>query len=318
MPRTKPLYIHPSSEAYDNLLDELVDIHKKIQTGDMSGIRDQISDIVKEVEDLRQSTSLTDQEINKELSSAKGVYPSINDRFLSLDHYDILKNILNINTTRNYEYSQKGQIIKEIVRGDLNYDTTFVYDSYDNIINETKTDLSGNVISERNYTYTPDGNVSSVRGVNTDEIMLLSNALVDSEQDKRLEAIEAIDFVELGKTLDGWDLIGVAQTVQELVTQVQHLMLNLPENIGYLIDTSELYRRLDTIEQRLDANEIYYAFDVQTNVQKYNIPEHIIGKRFAVFMEGLLLERDVDYEINDNTIVFTIPLIDGFTVTFKD
>lgn len=318
MPRTKPVYIYPSSDTYSNLLDELIDIHKKIQTGDMSGIRDQISNLVKGVDDLKLSTSLADQEINKELLDARGVYPSINERFLSLDQYDILKTIFHINTTRSYEYSSKGQITKESVRGDLNYDTVYLYDSYDNIISETKTTPDGTIISEKKYTYTPDGNIATVTGTNTDEIMLLSNALIDSEQNKRLEAIEAIDFVELGKVLGGWNLIEVAKTVQELVTQVQHLMLNLPENIGYLINTSEIYRRLDTIEDRLDANEIYYAFDVTTNKQEYSIPADIVNKKFGVFMEGLLLEKDVDYQITNGMIVFNIPLIDDFTITLKD
>lgn len=318
MPRTKPLYIYPSSNVYSNLLDELLDIHNKIQTGDTSGITDQITALAKEVDDLRLSTSLSAADVDEELKNARGTYPSINDRFLSLDQYDILNTIMNVNTTRAYEYSPKGQIIKEIVRGDMNYDTEFVYDSYDNIISETKTGLDGSIISEKKYTYTSDGNIATVKGTNTDEIMLLSNALIDSEQNKRLSALEAIDFVELGKVLDGWDLIGVAETVQDLVTQVQHLMLNLPENIGYLINTSEIYNRLDEIEQRLDANEIYYAFDVETNIQEYSIPEHIVNKKFGVFMEGLLLEKDMDYEIKGNTILFTIPLIDGFTVTFKD
>lgn len=318
MPRTKPLYIYPSSEVYKNLLEELVDIHSKIQTGDLSGITDQISKLVKEVDDLKESTSLADKEINEELDGAKGQFPSINDRFLALDQYDILKTIFNINTTREYEYNNNGQITKEIVRGDMNYDTHFVYDSYDNITSETKYDLDGVVISERKYTYTPDGNIATVVGKNTDEIMLLSNAIVDYEQNKRLEAIEAIDFVELGKVLDGWDLIGVAETVQELVTQVQHLMLHLPENLGYLIDTSEVFRRLDTIEQRLDANEIYHTFDVVTGTTTYSIPPNIADKKFAVFMEGLLLEKDVDFSIKGDSITFMIPLIDGFTVTFKD
>ena len=317
MPRTKPLYIHPSNETYKNLLEELIDIHSKISTGYTDGIREQISNLVKEVEELKNSTSNTDNAILEELKGAKGVYDTIDDRFLALDQYDILNHMQQVTTTKEYEYKD-GLIWKEKVRGDFNYDAQYNYDSYGNIISEIKTDLNGVLISKKEYTYTEDGNVSSIKGFNTDDVMLLSNGLVDSEQDKRLDAIEAIDFVELGKVLDGWKLIEVAETVQELVTAVQHLMLHLPENIGYLIDTSEVFRRLDDIEKRIDESEIYYAFDVSSDKAIYNIPQEMVGKKFSVFMEGLLLEKDIDYVIKVDKVEFLLPLIDGFTVSFKN
>ena len=318
MPKIKPSNIRPSDAAYSNLAEELIDIRNKIKNGDASGIKSEITKLANEVGDLRKSTSDADSVINQELSTAKGPYSSINDRFLALDKYDILNTIGTVTTNRTYEYSNKGYITKESVRGDINYDTIYSYDSYDNVISKIKTDLNGNIVSEKYYTYDSNGNLASTTGTNTDDILLLSNALVDNDQNERLNQIEAIDFVELGKVLDGWDLIGVAETVQELVTQVQHLMLNLPENIGYLIDTSEVFRRIDTIEKRLDANEIYHAFDVSSSIPTYTIPDGIVGLKFGVFMEGLLLEKDVDYVITGNKITFNIPLIDGFTVTYKD
>lgn len=317
MPRTKPLYIYPSKEEYKSLFDELLDIHTKIQTGSTDGIIEQVSELAKEVGGLKLSTSEVDKAITEEIDKAKGVYPSINDRFLALDKYDILKTLGALTTTREYEY-KSGMIHREKVRGDLNFDVTYEYDSYENLIREVKKDLSGSVIGEKHYTYTEDGYVASVSGVNSDDIMFLSNALIDNEQNKRLENIEAIDIIELGKVLEGWQLVEVAKTVQELVTQVQHLMLNLPENIGYLIDTSEVFRRLDDIEMRLDANNVYYSFDVNSLTTIYAIPDDIAGKNFSVFMEGLLLEKDVDYKIEDNQITFFIPLIDDFTVSYKD
>ena len=317
MPRTKPLYIYPAKEVYKNLHEELLDIHSRLASGSTDGIREQIDKLAQEVEELATSTSQSNLEINKELDDAKGVYPSINDRFLALDQYDILRTLQLITTTREFEYAN-GYIVKEKIRGDMNYDVSYYYDSYNNIIRETKALLDGTIISEKNYTYTPEGNVASISGVNTDDIMLVTNALVDSEQDKRLDAIEAIDFVELGKVLDGWDLIGVAKTVQNLVTQVEHLMLNLPENIGYLINTSEIMRRLESVEQRLDASEVYHAFDVVSTQTSYAIPVEIVDKKFGVYMEGLLLEKNEDYVIKNGVIEFLIPLIDGFTVTYKD
>lgn len=317
MPRTKPLYIYPSNEEYKNLLEELIDIHSKIQTGSTDGIREQVSKLVQEVGDLRSSTSDANTSIIGEIDKAKGTYPSIDDRFLALDKYDILKTIGSLSTTRDYEY-KNGLISREKIRGDLNFDIVYQYDSYENIIKETKLGLDGAIIGEKIYTYTEDGYVASVNGTNADDVIMLSNALVDSEQNKRLNAIEAIDFVELGKVLDGWKLIEVAETVQELVTQVQHLMLNLPENIGYLINTSELIKRIEIIEERLDANKIYYSFDVVSAISTYDLPKEVKGKKFNVFMEGLLLEKDVDYLLNDLSITFLIPLIDGFTVSYNN
>lgn len=317
MPRTKPLYIYPSKETYNNLFDELLDIHKKIQTGSTDGIIEQISDLVKEVDGLKLSTSDTNTAIIDELDSAKGAYPSINDRFLAIDKYDILKAIRSLTTTREYEYLD-GMVRKEKIRGDLNFDITYDYDSHENIIKETKTDLNGSVIGERNYTYTKDGYVASVTGKNIDDVMLVTNELIDNEQNLRLDTIEAMDIVSLGKVLDGLDVVEMSKTVQDLATQVQHLMLNLPENIGYLIDTSEVFRRLDAIEDRLDASSVYYTFDVSSSVSTYMIPDDVVGKKFGVFMEGLLLEKDVDYKIKENQITFLIPLIDDFTVSYKD
>lgn len=317
MPRTKPLYIYPSKEEYKSLLDELIDIHNKIQTGSTDGIREQVSKLVSEVDDLKSSTSDTNKAIEEEINKAKGPYTSINDRFLAIDQYDVLKTFDTLSTTRSYEYKD-GLVTKEKVRGDLNFDIEYVYDSYSNVIKETRTDSQGMVIGEKTYTYSEDGSVSSVCGTNVDDIMVLSSSLIETEHDNRLKAIESIDFVELGKVLEGWELIEVAETVQELVTQVQHLTLNLPENIGYLINTSELIRRIEEIEERLESNKVYYTFDVTSNTNTYNLPEELKGKFFNVFIEGLLLERGVDYVLNDTSITFLIPLIDGFTVSYNN
>lgn len=317
MPRTKPLYIYPSNASYKTLLDELIDIHSRIQAGSMDGIGDEISRLVKEVDDLKLSTSNADNAIISEINNAKGVYDNINDRFLALDKYNILNSINSLTTTREYEY-EDGFIQKEKVRGDLNFDVSYKYDSYGNIIKETKVDLEGNIISERNYAYTKEGDVLSSSGFNTDDIMILSNSLIDNEQNRRLDALESIDFVELGKLIGSINVMALSDTVQDLVTQVQHLMLNLPENIGSLIDTSEIFRRLEDIEHRLDVDSVYHTFDVSSSVSTYDIPIDIADKKFSVFMEGLLLERNVDYKIENGKITFFIPLIDDFTVSYKD
>lgn len=317
MPRTKPLYIYPSDDRYKTLLDELIDIHSRIQEGSTDGIGDEISRLVKEVDDLKLSTSNADNAIISEINNAKGVYDNINDRFLALDKYNILHTINSLTTTREYEYKD-GFIQKEKVRGDLNFDVSYIYDSYGNIIKETKVDLDGNLVSERNYTYTDEGDVLSSSGFNTDDIMILSNSIIDNDQNKRLDKLEAIDFVELSNALKGIDVINLSNTVRDLATQVQHLMLNLPENLGTLIDTSEIFKRLDAIELRLDSDRVYYTFDVNSSTLVYDIPSDLIDKKFSVFMEGLLLERDVDYKIENGKITFFIPLIDDFTVSYKD
>lgn len=317
MPRTKPLYIYASLEKYKNLYEELIDIHNKIQEGSTDGISERLAELIIEVDELKASTSTTDNAILKELKEAKGGFSSIDERFLALDQYGILNTMNKISTTRNYEYKD-GMVVKETVRGDVNFDIVYGYDSHENVIRETRYDLNGNIEGDRRYLYDSDGNIVTVISTNSDDIMTFTNALVDKEQNERLDKIEAIDFVELGRVLEGWNLIQVAETVQELVTQVQHLMLHLPENQGYLINTSEIIRRIEDIETRLDANEVYHAFDVVSTQTVYPIPENIVGKKFGVYMEGLLLEKGEDYVIEDGNIIFKIPLIDDFTITYRD
>lgn len=317
MPRTKPLYIYASSDKYNNLFEELVAIHEQIQKGSTDGITERLAELVKEVDELKASTSDIDNAVLNELKSAKGGFSSIDERFLALGQYDVINQMHKVSTTRNYEYKD-GLVTKEIVRGDINYDIIYDYDSHENVIRETKYDLHGNVEGDKRYIYDDNENIVTVISSNADDIMTFTNALVDKEQNERLDKIESIDFVELGKVLDGWNLIQVAQTVQELVTQVQHLMLHLPENQGYLINTSELIRRIDDIEMRLDANQVYHSFDVVSTQSTYAIPDDIVGKNFGVYMEGLLLEKDIDYIIEGSSITFKIPLIDEFTITCRD
>lgn len=316
MPRTKPIYIYPSDSSYKNLLEELTDIHTRLNAGSVDDVRAALEALSKEVGRIDTTTSAADADIKKHIDDAKGVYDSIDDRFLALDQYDILNTLQRISTTKQYEYAD-GKVSKVQVRGDMNYDIEYGYDSYDRKIREIKKDLNGNIISEKYYDYDANGELTNVRGRNTDDVMMVSNSLITHELDERLKNIEAIDFVKLSQTMGEWDLIHVAKTVQELVTAVQHLMLNLPENIPYLIDTSEVFRRLDDIETRIDAAEVYRSFDVISTKQEYDIPDELVDKKFGVYMEGLLLEKGVDYVINDNKIKFLIPLIDDFTVSYK-
>lgn len=303
-------YIKATSDKYSNLYEELIDLENTIKT--LSGKGTNIEDVNSAITSLKSITNILTTEVN----GAKATYGSIDERFKTLDQYTILDVFKNITTSRTYEYNTDGYITKECVRGDIEYDKTYIYNDNNDIVKEETKSLDGTSIGNKTYTYNDDGCITKVDGVNIDDVLLATNSLVDKELDERISAIEKIDIIKLMNGIQATDIKTLINTLNNLYTRVEHLEVYLPGNESSLIDLPNLRDRITTIEDKLNSSYILHTFNVTTGILEYDVPSTVNDKT-SIYLEGLLLDYNDDYTLTNNKIKFNIPLIDDFTVTCK-
>jgi hypothetical protein len=315
----RPTYIDPAKTGYANLREEILDLHSKseAQEAALQNTATEFEVIKQEMQDIK---NLDLENINAplvaELQDARGVFPTVNDRLNSMAAYNILNVLEKLTTNREYEYDSEGYIVKEIVRGDLNYDIVYHYDSQRNIKREERYDTNGVLLGYKDYTYDDLGQIKTISGENADDVALATNTHEMAELRIRLAALESIDFVNLANSIKGSDVKSLLNSIQEILTRVQNLEMYLPGNENRLIEIGSVLDRLDAIERRLNTNYVTYTFDVKSDVTEYTIPDNITGN-YAIYMEGILLDEGDDYIIESGKIKFLIPLIDDFTVTCR-
>jgi hypothetical protein len=315
----KPTYIDPVKADYANLGEEILDLHTK-QTAQETSIGDVKTEFVTVKQDVQSIKDLDLENINapllQELEDARGPYSSLSERFQYIDSFDILRILEKLSTSRTYEYDSEGYIVKEIVRGDLNYNVVYKYDSSRNITREERYDVNDVLLGYKDYTYDDIGQIRTVSGQNSEDIAIATNTLITDLLDARVKSLESIDFVKLAGQLQGSDVMSLLNSVQELLTRVQNLEMYLPGNENRLIEIGSVLDRLDAIEHRLDTNYITYTFDATSDVTEYDIPAEI-SSNYVIYLEGVLLDEGDDYIMENGKIKFLIPLIDGFTVTCR-
>jgi hypothetical protein len=107
----------------------------------------------------------------------------------------------------------------------------------------------------------------------------------------------------------------LVQTMQDLVARVANLEYMLPGNVANIADIPYIMSKLNEFDYKLN-NRTVYEFDITTDTLEYYIPADITPTS-EVYLDGLLLNYGEDYTITTGKMIFSIPLIDGLTVTIK-
>lgn len=316
--RTKPSFIKPVKENYANLKEEILDLHNQADKQDKSQslLEQGFIEVKEKFEDIKYSVTNINADIIEEVTTARGLYPNLNDRLDKMSGYELLKKFETLTTSKTYTYDELDRITNVVVRGDVNFDILYIYDEDSNIKREERHDIDGNLIGYKDYTFDDVGQIITESGQNTDDVITATTSLITEELDKRLSIIEAIDFVKLATDISGYDVEYMFEILQEIKLRVQHVEMYLPENQGQLIELSSVFDRLETLEHRLNSDYVIYSFYVTTDKTKYSIPS-TVPSNASIYLEGLLLSNGDDYIIDNGNITFLIPLIDDFTITCK-
>lgn len=316
--RTKPSFIKSAKEGYVNLKEEILDLHSQSSDQENSQIDlEQQFNVVKEqFNEIKESVTSINNDIVDEVTTARGVFPTLVDRLETMSGYELLKKFETLTTSKTYSYDDQDRITDVFVRGDVNFDILYYYDKDSNIRREERRDLDGNIIGYKDYTFDDIGQIITETGENTDDVLTATTSLITEELNQRLIKIEAIDFVKLAEAIGNVNADNLWNIIQELLSSVQHLEMYLPDNQGQLIEISSILNRLDSLENKIDENHVIYSFDTTTDNATYTIP-NTVPSNASIYLEGLLLTSGSDYLMADGSITFLIPLIDDFTISCK-
>lgn len=311
-------YIKATDNKYENLGDEIFDLHKEVlNNADKVSKAETTIDIIKSNIDIIKNTA-TDfsNKTSDEVKTARGVYSNLSDRLSSMEQYKVLNAIEKISTSRTYEYDCEGNITKESIRGGIEYDIIYVYDGNGNIVREEIYDLSNSKIGYKEYIYDNKDSLIKANSVNADILSVATNSLIEKELQMRVSVLENLDLVQSAKVINVEKAKLILEKIQEFDSRIENIECVLPDNITTIIDVPNILKRLDDIDNRLNREYVLYEFLVSTGTTHYSVPD-IITRNTSIFLEGLLLKYGEDYEINNGKMTFLIPLIDDFKVTCK-
>ncbi|URZ18520.1 hypothetical protein [Clostridium felsineum] len=311
----KLAYIKASSDSYSDLGQELQKMHET-DDENTNGIND-IKNTIASIKDEADKASNDSNKIATEVTTARGSYDNLNARLSDMSCYNILNDFEKISTKKTYEIDEAGNILKEHVRGQLNYDTIFTYDENKNIVKEELFDSNTKEsIGSKTYSYDEGGNISKIDSENADIVTVLTDSLALKDISNRLSKIEAIDFIKTAEVLNSSVAATLVKNTAELLARVENLETYLPNSNSELIEIPDILNRLTKLETKLDTSSVLYTFTVKASVTTYDIPSNVTDKT-PIYLEGVLLNCGEDYTIKNNQINFILPLIDDFEVTCK-
>lgn len=305
-------YIKPSVDTYTNLGEELKDLHKKSNDNNdnISAINSTIDTLTDSVNNAVESVKDSDAEVVE----ARGSCETLNDRLSNMELFKATQILERLSLQKQYDYNSNGDIQKEKIRGQLNYDIVYSYDDKGNIIREEFYDIENALLGSKQYEYDEHNNISKSTSVNGEILAIVTNSYITNDIDSRLKKIENIDFIKLAKVLSSDSATTLMETMQDLVARVATLEMMLPGNITNIGDLPYITNKIQELEDRLNSKSIY-EFTVDENKSEYYIPTNIPSNS-AVYIDGLQLDEE-DYTLSKDKISLNIQLIDGLTITIK-
>lgn len=302
-------YISSALKEYKNLRAEVLAIHEKIKEN--KNAIDSIDNIDINVEEVEALV----KEIKESISQNSDDIIDIIKRIENISDNAIRTGFENLSINRKYTYDSKGRIVKETLTGDSNKIIKYEYDNLGNVIEENIFEGEERVGGKK-YIYDDDYNIVDVISDNADvvNIAVMDYALKDLDQ--RLKRIENNDIISLNSVLNAESATRLINKVNEMSILVDSLVGILPDDLTNMGIIPDILERLNYLESVVSGEYNMYSFVVKSNISKYALPDYITN-RATVYMEGLLLERGDDYDIEKGHIIFYIPLIDEFEVLIK-
>ena len=320
MPATtnKLKYIKATDPQYKDLGEEIRGLHVETEAnaGKVTELESQMATVQTAVQETIDGASLSTEALEQEIADARGFNASLNERLTNMDLFRATEVLERLTVARTYEYSPNGDVTKETVRGELNYDTLYTYDGQGNITKEAFYDTEGLLIGQKEYEYDGLGQLLRSSSSGGEVLQVVTNSGVTNELAFRLAKIEALDFVKTAGILESATAETLMAFVQEMSSRVGNLEQLLPANLPNLITLPYITDKLQELENRITLSYKEHEFDVTSSEDTYYLPESVTSNS-VVYIDGLMLEHGNDYVITDGKIVFLIPLIDGFSITVK-
>lgn len=302
-------YISPAKEGYEDLGVEILDLHKSTDKNaeDINLIKESVKNI-----DTSSNSEIVNRIVNNEnnILGLQGDVANINETIESLSNNHINTGYENVSINKEYIYDVEGKVIKEIFTGDMNRYIIYNYNENDLVESEIIYE-NGIEIGRKVYKYNSNDDVYRVVSSNGDSVNIAVMDYAIKNVTKRLEQIES--NLKIGPNSD---IDKIYKILQDMGVQIEIVTSLLPENITSLVDIPRLLDRMDMLEEKVNRQHIKFKFTIIGGKETYVIPKEVTEDT-SIFLEGLLLDYGDDYIIENETITFNIPLIDGFEVQCK-
>jgi chromosome segregation ATPase len=145
-------YIKATDSKYADLGEEIRDLHTQSENNltKITSVENQISNINQTVQDAINNSVTSSDNLAQELEDARGSSATLNDRLTNMELFKATQVLERLSVDRTYEYNSNGDITREIVRGQLNYDVVYSYNN-GNVVKEEYYDINGVLLGTKEY-----------------------------------------------------------------------------------------------------------------------------------------------------------------------